>query len=468
MATFDSLLSTARSAVNDHVTNINRLTRELEELRGQSAPDATRLAALRSAKAEAEDALPRLQRDVTRLEEERADDAQLTRAAQDSHPAAERVERGYTSERSRVYTERNTNEFMRDLYQFSFGGVSLEGQARLQRHEREAREAGQLSERAVSTTTLVGIVPPQYLVDEFALVARAGRPTASVAKSLPLPAEGMSLIIPKGTTGATTAVQATENSAVSNTDEAWANVTVPVVTVAGQQDVSRQSIERAQGVDQIVFGDLAMDYALKLNQQVLSGTGSSGQALGILQTAGIGQATAFTAAVTLATFYSKIAGQINGVQTTRFLAPDVIIMHPRRWNWLISQLDTTNRPLITPEGNGPTNAYGVSTVPVDTGSIQAVGRLAGLPVITDASVPISVGSGPEDQVIIARSKDLLLWEEGDGSPSTLRFEQTLGNQLTVKLVAYGYAAFTAARYPTAVGLIGGNSASTFGLTTPVF
>ena len=50
----------------------------------------------------------------------------------------------------------------------------------------------------------------------------------------------------------------------------------------------------------------------------------------------------------------------------------------------------------------------------------------------------------------------------DCLPKELRFEQTLGNQLTVKLVSYGYAAFTAGRFPTAVGIIGGNSAAGFG------
>jgi hypothetical protein len=50
-------------------------------------------------------------------------------------------------------------------------------------------------------------------------------------------------------------------------------------------------------------------------------------------------------------------------------------------------------------------------------------------------------------VIVARWEDLLLWENGDGAPFQLRFEQTLGNQLTVKLVAYNYAAFTAGPVP---------------------
>ena len=62
----------------------------------------------------------------------------------------------------------------------------------------------------------------------------------------------------------------------------------------------------------------------------------------------------------------------------------------------------------------------------------------------------------------------LLWENGGGMPTQLRFDQTLGNQLTVKLVAYGYFAFTAGRYPTATSLIGGNSAGGFGQIAPVF
>ena len=45
----------------------------------------------------------------------------------------------------------------------------------------------------------------------------------------------------------------------------------------------------------------AAAYAVAVNQEVLSGTGTGGRALGILNTAGILTATAFTAAATIAT-----------------------------------------------------------------------------------------------------------------------------------------------------------------------
>ena len=280
----------------------------------------------------------------------------------------------------------------------------------------------------------------------------------------------MSLIIPRGTTGASAAIQATENSSVSSTDEVLANLTIPVVTIAVQQDISRQSLERGTpGIDTLVYLDLAGAYGVALDAQVLTGTGSSGQMLGVLQTAGIGQATAFGAAATAATFYSKVAGQVSGIETTRYLAPTAIAMHPRRWNWLVAQGDSQGRPLVVPNANGPFNAFASFDQPVDTPASVPVGSLQGLPVLTDASIPTSVGTGPEDQVIVYRREDMLLWENGDGMPRELSFEQTLGNQLTVKLVAYNYAAFTAGRYPTAVGVVGGNAGTIgYGLIAPTF
>ena len=52
--------------------------------------------------------------------------------------------------------------------------------------------------------------------------------------------------------------------------------------------------------------------------------------------------------------------------------------------------------------------------------------------------------------LVVRDYDLLLWEDGDGMPRQLKFEETLAGNLTVKLVAFGYSAFTAGRYPKAV------------------
>lgn len=379
--------------------------------------------------------------------------------------------RTYSSERDRT----GEASFFSDLYRSTKPGTKdFAAEQRLQRHDTEVRverEAhGRYANRATTTASYGGLIPPQYLVDEYALLARAGRPYANSVVQMELPDTGMSFIIPRGTTGATAAIQSTQNTAVSNTDEVWTDLTIPVATIAGQQDISRQSLERGTpGIDRIVFADIAGAYGVAVDQQALSGTGASGQVLGTLATAGINQATAFTAAGTPATVYSKMAGQLSAIETTRFLAPDLIVMHPRRWNWFLGQVDSAGRPFVVPDTNGPFNALGVAREPVDTPSTRPVGQMLGLNVITDASIPTAVGTGPEDQILIVRRADIMLWEDGPGTPRELTFEQTLGNQLTVKLVAYGYIAFTAGRYPTAVGVVGGNAGTAgFGLAAPQF
>jgi HK97 family phage major capsid protein len=357
----------------------------------------------------------------------------------------------------------------RDLYNRQIKGSNDRTIAdRLERYQGEIEL--RMQDRAVSTTSFAGLIPPQYLVDEYALVARNGRVFLNSLRKIQLPDEGMSLIIPRGTTGASATVQATENSSVSNTDEVWANLTVPVITIAGQQDVSRQSLERGTpGIDAIIFADLSGAYVATADVQAISGTGSSGQALGITNTAGIGQSTAYGAVLTPALFLKKLGGAINFVQTTRKLAPDVIFMHPQRWSWLITQVDSTGRPLFVPDTSGPFNAVGTFNGIEDATSGQPAGKIQGLPVFLDPNIPTTVGTNSEDIAIVCRWEDLYLWQDQDGSPTDLRFEQTLGNQLTVKLVAYGYEAFTAGRYPGAVAIVGGaDSTATFGQVLPTF
>jgi hypothetical protein len=95
--------------------------------------------------------------------------------------------------------------------------------------------------------------------------------------------------------------------------------------------------------------------------------------------------------------------------------------------------------------------------------------MQGLPVVTDANIPTNVGTNLEDVILVVDADAILLWEDGDGMPRQLRFEQTLGQNLTIKLVAYGYTAFTAGRYPQGVARVGGADATAGqGLVAPTF
>jgi HK97 family phage major capsid protein len=385
-----------------------------------------------------------------------------------------REERTYTAEKDR----RGEVSYFTDAFLAQTG--NQRATERLARHQREVEVEGELSTRATNTASFAGAVVPQYLVDLAALALRNGRPTANVCQKLPLPDQGMSIIIPRGTTAAAVACEATENSAVQNTDEVWANLTVPVVTIAGQQDVSRQALERGiPGIDGLIYMDLAGAYAQELDRQVLHGTGASNQMLGITATAGINAATAFGAAVSATNFTLKVAGGVQAIAGSgTAVQPRYVVMHPRRWGWLQSLVDTAGRPLAVAQPVGPFNAgafigapgaYSGDGNPTGNAAPQIVGLLAnGLPVITDANVTTTAGTINEDLVIVFDNAQALLWEDGDGAPRQLRFEQTTGGSLTTKLVVYGYAGFTAGRYPTAFSKIGGLDTTTNGLIAPSF
>lgn len=476
--TLKELIIQRRAELTAKLAERNKLNGELLALRSVDAQDEVKIGEVRASRTIVDAAIDQSELRIAELLEDEARDAEIDRKTQETQPGAkvpgEGREATVVGSEERTYTANKAASGEAQFFVDAFRAEKKndwKARERLERHGREVEVEGEYTpreqaERATSTGSFAGLVVPQYLVDQAAILARAGRPVANAVQGLPLPDQGMSLIIPRGTTGATVASQATENTAVSNTDEVWANLTVPVVTISGQQDVSRQSLERGTpGVDGIIYQDLAGAYAAELDRQVVNGSGAANQMLGILQTAGTNQAAAFVAAVTAATIWSRTAGQKAAVAKTRFLAANLCIMHPDRWGYLESLLDTAGRPLVTPNVGGPMNTYGVYEKP-EYGTV--VGTFHSLPTITDANVPTNVGTGPEDVLTVCRKEDLLLWEQSDGMPRELSFEQTTGGSLTTKLVVYGYAAFTAGRYPAAVGKVGGNSAAGFGLIAPTF
>jgi HK97 family phage major capsid protein len=239
------------------------------------------------------------------------------------------------------------------------------------------------------------------------------------------------------------AAQATENTAVSNTTFAESDLVVPVRTFAGQQVVSRQAVERGTGIAEILLADLFAEYATKTNVSAISGDGTAGGHWGILNTTSV-QTAAWTG-TTGASLVSAIHNGIGKVNGARYAAADLILMHPRRWAWLCAASDGNQRPLVEVVGGTGQNVVGAGSA----AGYAAVGSIAGIPVVIDAGVPTNLGaSTDEDRIIITRRQDVLHMEDA-GAPVGLELEEVLADQLSVRMVAYGFSAFTAGRYPTA-------------------
>jgi HK97 family phage major capsid protein len=302
------------------------------------------------------------------------------------------------------------------------------------------------------------------MMNQFIEFARAGRAYANLVPTEQLPPGTNSINIPKVQTGTAAGIQTADNAnpaAANETDLTDSSVQANVKTIWGQQGLSIQLLEQSPiAFDQIVFQDLANAYAASLDVQVISGSGSSGQVVGVRNTSGITTVTATSASTDLANgmvAYKAIANAIAQVHTSRFLAPEVIVMHPRRWAAFLSIFGSDDRPLIAPNGNAFNQVGTLDAV----ASQRVVGGMQGLPVVTDPNLPINLGSGTNQDVIhVLRASDLRLFES---STRARALQETRASTLTVLLQLYGYLAFTAARYPASVVEVGGTA-----LTTPQF
>lgn len=446
---------------------------ELDDvLAGVAARNATDLDDAETARfAEARDRLGVIDADRARLDERVAEletvearraDAEAAAAALAVEPRTPRPAGGArVVAEARTYTAGNRDRsFFADAYRARFG-EDYAARERLQRHMQEAAVEARANGhelRDVGTAAFGALVVPQFLTDLYAPNVFAGRPFLNTVRNVPLTEEGMTAEIPRGTTAAATAIQATQNSGVQETDFDETTLSVPVRTIAGQQDVSRQALERGRMVDEIIYGDLVESYATVANSQAINADGTSGTHLGVLATVGINAVTFTTGSPTAALLYPKIADAVQRINGLRFMPATAIVMHPRRWGFLTAALDGSSRPLVSLDA--PQNPMGVGRA-AEYG--QVVGSILGLPVITDASIPTNLGgSTNEDRIIVLRASDTMFMEEA-GAPSRLKFEETTGGSLTTKLVVYGYSAFTAGRYPASISVVAGT-----GLTPPAF
>ncbi len=436
-------------AYNSATANIERATKQLEASKAELANLADE-----DSPEELQAQISRLVDEVTgayaqaaRLDEELKSTEALNRAKQRFQKITPSNGTSLRVTEPDMYTKDGPHLFIRDLYMSQLKNDPAASQ-RIGKHQ-----ALEVEKYAVTSGTLGGIIPPAYLIDLYAKASRNGRVYADQANGAPLPDVGMNVILPRLTAGLSAGVQTTENTALTTSDPSETDLTVPVRTIGGFSPVSRQSIERAAYSDTILFEDLIARYWALLDTQCISGTGSSGQILGVLNTSSISTSTATTAS--MAGIYPKIADviqQINVATGGLGYTATKIIMHPRRWGFFEALLDTTNRPLI-PSGGPFFNA--AATDANSMPDYGFVGTMQGLPVYTDANIPTNLGSGTnEDRIIVEASQVVHLFERA-GDPVTLSFEQQAGTSLQVQLIAYGYAAFTAGRYPAASGVVSG-------------
>ena len=237
--------------------------------------DAVEAAQERAAEAEAE--VERRQGIITQLEKV----AEARKATPVIVPEqAEERSRITVGEEEPVYRPDNGTSFYRDL---AYRNLDPKAAERLDRHAAQTRNLS-------STATSGGdFQPPNYLGELYVPALRNGRVVANALNNLPLVPTGNTITVPSFTSGGSVAAQA-DNASVSSTDPVTSTITSYVRTFAGNIDVSRQLLDRAeaggQSIDAILFRDLMSAYDAALELAVLNGTSGANSHVGLLQVSG--------------------------------------------------------------------------------------------------------------------------------------------------------------------------------------
>jgi HK97 family phage major capsid protein len=360
----------------------------------------------------------------------------------------------HTMTAEETYRPNGEHSYFRD--QLSARQGDSEAWERLRRNN----EAGAERERRDGTTgatSMGSFIPPVWLVSELAALARVGRVLAPFMRDGGFPTTN-SITIPRITTGSTAAGQAGDNAAVAEQDIVTAQLARSTVTIAGQQDISQQSVDLSPfPVDRIVFADLNGAYQTELDRQILRGSGTN-ELLGLNQVASINTVTYTDASPTAAELYPKFGDAMQQIHSNRFAPAQLVTMHPRRWAWISTAVDSTGRPLGIPAGSAAFNPMATFG---DIAAQGIVGYLSnGLPVAATGSHLTNLGAGTEDQVVVFRPDDVILME----SPLRTRIhEQTLNGNLTLRFQLFAYVNLFAGRFPKSISTIGGT-----GLIAPTF
>lgn len=363
-----------------------------------------------------------------------------------------------SSRDAEVYTPDGKHSYFRDLA-FATIQNDMGAAKRLAQHEQITKERKLAAtdaalKRDVETTDFSnsGFVPPQYLADMWIPIPRGKRPFADACVKIPLPPDGLTLTIPKVTTGVSVATQVNQADAVSETDSNADVVTASVNLFAGQNDLSLTAVERTRpGFDGIVMRDLVAAYNEYLDTQLLSGTGANGQHLGIRQVTSPYTVAYTDGTPTAAELFPKLYDAIQGPLTNKVGPVTAIWAHPRRAAWLASNLSSTF-PLF--QVDGLYQAAGSQS----NGLIMNV---SGVPVRTDVNIGTTYGASTNQDEIYAVNMDEMFLAEGE--LRTRALPEVLSGTLQVRFQVFAYSAFIPHRLSKNISIVSGT-----GLVTPTF
>lgn len=318
-----------------------------------------------------------------------------------------------------------------------------DAQDRIARHQREMTvDNPALQKRAAGdavVSNFPNLVVPQYLTTLYAAKPSNARPFADLCRHEDLPPEGMSLELAKGNTVSTASLH-TELSPLTGTSHDDDPLELAVQTATNYQQISVEAISRGRVTENIVLNDL-LDGMHTLIDSTLLTQASTG-----LFAAGT-RLTYDSASPTITEMYPYLLKGASAISQTlkNRGAPTHVVMHPRRWFWLQSQL-TSTWPWMSQPGV-PSGNFGVNDA--SEYARGRAGRLpSGLDVIVDANVQTTClagaqTGGTQDTIYIVPQQECILFEP----PQKEVFVRVMmGSNMAYVLLVYEFFAYTFQRY----------------------
>jgi hypothetical protein len=282
-----------------------------------------------------------------------------------------------------TYSRDSGNSFLRDLQAARQGNsAAMDRQARHQAHLTDIavniERAGDLLQSEIP-----GALPNDYLPGLLTPRILKGRPMGSFFARIPI-ADSRPRIFAKVTTSSSVAVQSAEGAALTATDIATTAVTATPLMYGTYIDVSRQVIDSADpGAEGMVMQDLQEAYAQASET--------------VIKTAVEAGASASGTAITAATPYAGVLGNVIKYYATRFKPAQGAFIPSALYSVLLAQGDTTGRPFLPMIGS--MNSDGT----VAEGGIQANVLGAATKLSYASTANVCVFAVPTDYVIYESS-----------------------------------------------------------------
>lgn len=334
----------------------------------------------------------------------------LLRAAVDATEGSDRKERAKAPATPRQpetrspYGERSEHSFFIDVAHARANG---DEDARQRQAQNRAYVADEMQKRDLGNVANKGAeaIVPLYLNERFEKARVAKAITSGLTNQSALPVQGDTITIPYQTTSATVAslAQADPLNTLSETTLGTDAATASVLEIGGTQDLSNYLVDRGTlgaSVDLIVANHLSDLLAKDEDERVIAA---------VVAGAGV-SVTNTTSTPGLVTDFKKIADATQQIHAGNLQAPTGIVVHPRRFAFWASNVDTANRPLLLPMAvaQNPLAMTSGDGTPVAQGFTGY--SIHGMPVYVDANLPTTGGAGTnEDSILVADWKQQYTW-----------------------------------------------------------